>query len=296
MSVACVEFRLLALFLVLSTTSCSIFTPNSLTEFKSLSELSDDCQAKSLAALSGDLNTPPSFSATSSIAIDGVSLESFRQNIVFSNRVPAALRIDFFATEMQKLIALIRIHQGLMDVILPNAGLILSAEDSADSFYTLLRIPLSAGEFGAWLAGKPDMASRARVLRYANTGKLPRLHLTLEKPDGRKFVYLLEQAADQGRLFCGGRYRVKSLEVFRSDSEQSVFYSRYSYQPQEPDSLAIRYRLREESIRGEIAVNDITSLGEMSTRRFNALFERPLPSSYGRRPLDRQLLEYLVKP
>lgn len=168
---------------------------------------------------------------------------------VYSN--PSQARISLFATQFNRLFALIVANGSMLNVYLPDDNVMLVGKPTARAMQVTLGIPFSVNEFAAWLFGLLPEAPKGRTIFW----------------DSSRDRYVSEQQLHVGHVLrssfvrlASGELQVVAIELI--EGGKPIFYSSILWHQgvSHPSSHAIE--LSRESVSLEIELSKVSISSE----------------------------------
>lgn len=202
--------------------------------------------------------------------------KSFKEVFVFQR--PDHLRIEFFATALNKLLGLVLLKEDELKFYDLEGGVLYLGDNSAASFYQITQLPFSAEELMHWFCAKFYLENSPEISYQVYKNTLSKQRAILKK--SAKESTLVFFKTDVNKNTGLGNIFIDSIEVRDSESK-ARFYSKFAYQNETGAIKEIEISIPQESLKGKIVVQSIKynpNLGANFEKLFN--FEKDLPVKY----------------
>ncbi len=205
---------------------------------------------------------------------------------------PEVLRLEFFATALNRLSALIIADAQELRAINLNKMQAFAGASSSENLQKLLAIPFVPEEFMRWLAGRAavssDQEQQAEIMRHDRTN-----HALVILPGAeRKLVLLLDLAGctDTSRLISAeARCPLLIASELTDEDGRTIIYSSYNYDLSGAENLVfpsrISFSLPQLAVSGELNMREVRVNADLSQEK-ERLFTLRFPAGMQAISLD----------
>lgn len=265
----------LSLFFLLLFSACGLFSSQKFPNLDSFVEVPKEAKEIFLNQLKEENNLLKSARGKFDIELKNtLSSKSFKEVFVFQK--PDKLRIEFFATALNKLVSLILLTENEVKFYDLEANVLYLGENSRDSFLKITQLPFSAEELMHWFVAKfyLENSSEETFQVFENTSTKQKALIKKSAKESSLVFFKddVNQNSNLGKLF------IDSLEL-RDAQGKTTFYSKFIYENNAIKEIEIS--IPKESLTGKIVVQSIKynpELGASVEKLFN--FKKDLPVRY----------------
>ncbi len=267
----------LSLLFVFFLSSCSLFTGQKFPTLDNFVEVSTTEKFFFLDQLKAESNLLNSARGKVEITLkNNLGSKNFKEVFVFQR--PDHLRIEFFATALNKLLGLVLLKEDQLKFYDFDANVLYLGENSAASFYKITQLPFSAEELMHWFCAKFYLADSSETSYHVYQNALNKQKAVLKKSANESTLVFFK--SDVNKNTGLGNIFIDSIEV-RDSAGKTNFYSKFTYQNENGAIKEIEISIPQESLKGKIVVQSIKynpNLAANFEKLFN--FEKDLPVRY----------------
>jgi hypothetical protein len=228
--------------LVFSGCWASRLSPPSLVGFRPLPPAEFESEKQALVQRAAELTSAQGYFESS--LQQGLGRQSLKQIVVFER--PGRMRIEFFASSLNQLSALIVAHDGLLEAFDPRERVLYRGEDSPRNIERVAQVPFRADELLLWFSGRvPYIESESRSMKILVNPRTSETAVVLDLSDGRRIQAVLDDSRPR---------RLLSLNLQKAGTKNNTFGSTFRYAEGSDIPQQIDFEIPEIKLHGELRV------------------------------------------
>jgi hypothetical protein len=191
---------------------------------------------------------------------------------------PASVRLDIFATSLNRLVALLIAKDGTLNALDLTHGVSYSGDDDGQALRHLLGIPLRSPQLARWLAACAHMPRTAEMAFGVSDDSFLIAYNSGDKPPLMVVQKISKIDWLEGNSYCP---RLLALEVIKGDE---IIFSSEILDENSDGQREIKFTFPVEGVSGEVKSVDLEFNVELL--RSSRLFMTRVPPSFEQRPLS----------